>query len=184
MGAGEHAAIVTRVSRGLGAALARELLGRGSTVLGIGRASNVGLAGDDRYRFEHIDLADAAATDTLLTERFRDIEKRRPISVCLLNNAATVEAIGVLGWLSSGEISSAIATNLSAAVTLANLFCRVFTDSKVSRTVINISSGAAEEALSGHAVYSVAKAGIEMLTLALAVEHERRPSGQSPYGRA
>jgi len=129
-------------------------------------------------------LADAAATDTLLTERFRDIEKRRPISVCLLNNAATVEAIGVLGRLSSGEISSAIATNLSAAVTLANLFCRVFTDSKVSRTVINISSGAAEEALSGHAVYSVAKAALRCSRSHWLSSTERRPSGQSPYGRA
>jgi benzil reductase ((S)-benzoin forming) len=166
---GRHAAIVTGVSRGLGAALARELLERGFTVLGIGRTNNATLAGD-RYRFAHIDLADAAATDRLLAPAFRDIEERRPVSVCLLNNAATVDAIGVVGRLSSPQISSAITTNLTAAVALANLFCRVFTDRKMSRRVINISSGAAEEALPGHAVYCVAKAGIEMLTLALAAD--------------
>ena len=167
---GVHAAIVTGVSRGLGAALARELLDRGFGVLGVGRTRNPTLAGD-RYQFAHFDLADAAAADTLLAEAFRDIVERRPDSVCLLNNAATVEAVGVVGRLSSAEISSAIATNLTAAVALANLFCRVFTDRKVWRRVINISSGAAEEALPGHAVYSVAKAGIEMLTVALAAEH-------------
>lgn len=165
----EHAAIVTGVSRGLGAALARELLKRGFSVLGIGRTSNAGLAGD-RYRFARIDLAEPAATDTLLAPAFQEIEAGRPASVCLLNNAATVDAIGVLGRLSSAEISSAIATNLTAAAALANLFCRVFADTRVSRRVINISSGAAETALPGEAVYCVAKAGIEMLTLALAAE--------------
>jgi len=168
-GAAEHVAIVTGVSRGLGAALARELLERGFTVLGIGRTSNAALTGD-RYRFVQIDLADAAATDTVLAPAFRDIEELRPDSVCLLNNAATINPIGPVGRLSSPEISSAITTNLTAAVTLANLFCRVFADGKVSRRVINISSGAAERALPGEAVYCVAKAGIEMLTLALAAE--------------
>jgi benzil reductase ((S)-benzoin forming) len=158
------------VSRGLGAELARELLDRGFVVLGVGRTSNAALA-DDRYQFAHIDLANSAATDALLAAAFRDIEKRRPVSVCLLNNAASVDAIGVMGRLSSAEISSAIATNLTAAVALANLFCRVFTNPEVSRRVINISSGAAETALPGEVVYCVAKAGIEMLTLALAAEH-------------
>src|SRR5215470_9676025 len=137
-GAGEDAAIVTGVSRGLGAALAHELLDQRFTVLGIGRTSNAALAGD-RYAFALIDLADAAATDTLLASAFQEIEERRPHSVCLLNNAATVDGIGVVGQLSSPEISSAITTNLTAAVALANLFCRVFSDPSVSRRVINIS---------------------------------------------
>ena len=166
---GDHAAIVTGVSRGLGAALARKLLERGFIVLGIGRTSNAALAGD-RYRFAHMDLADAAVTDALLTPAFKDVEARRPASVCLLNNAATVDAVGPLGRLSSVEISSSLATNLTAAVALANLFCRVFTETTVCRRVINISSGAAETALPGEALYCVAKAGIEMLTLALSAE--------------
>ena len=175
--AGEHVAIVTGVSRGLGAALARELLERGFSVLGIGRVSSPDLGGD-RYRFADFDLANAAATDTLLAPVFQDIEARRPDSVCLVNSAATLDPIGVVGHLSSAEISSAIATNLAAAVALANLFCRVFTDPEVSRRVINISSGAAETALPGEAVYCVAKAGIEMLTLSLAAEH-RAPTFQA-----
>ncbi|MDP9222417.1 MAG: SDR family NAD(P)-dependent oxidoreductase, partial [Actinomycetota bacterium] len=136
----EHAAIVTGVSRGLGAALARELVGRGFIVLGIGRASNPGLTGD-RYRFAHLDLADAAAIDIVLTAAFEELQVRQPASVCLLNNAATVDSIGTLGRLAAGEITAALATNLTAAVALANLFCRVFTDSELARRVINVSSG-------------------------------------------
>jgi benzil reductase ((S)-benzoin forming) len=101
-----------------------------------------------------------------------DLRACRPASVCLLNNAATVNSTGILGRLEAGEITSALATNLTAAVALANLFCRVFADTEVARRIINVSSGAAETALPGEAVYCVAKAGIEMLTRALAAEQQ------------
>jgi benzil reductase ((S)-benzoin forming) len=170
-GPGEHAAIVTGVSRGLGAALGGELLERGFSVLGVGRASNPAFT-SDRYRFVRFDLADCAGIDTMLAPALEGLRDRRPASVCLLNNAATVDGVGTLGRLGAGEITSALAVNLAAAVALANLFCRVFTDADIARRVINVSSGAAETALPGEAVYCVAKAGIEMLTRALAAEQQ------------
>ena len=170
-GPSEQTAIVTGVSRGLGAALGSELLGRGFTVLGIGRASNPVLTGD-RYRFLRFDLADAAQVETTLALAFEDLNERRPTSVCLLNNAATVRPVGTLGRLAAEEIASALTVNLAAAVTLANLFCRVFTNATTKRRVINVSSGAAEHALPGEALYCVAKAGIEMLTRTLAAEQQ------------
>jgi benzil reductase ((S)-benzoin forming) len=168
---GDPAAIVTGVSRGLGAALAGDLLGRGFIVLGVGRTANRGLEGE-RYRFAQIDLADPAAIDSLLAPALADLELVRPVSVCLLNNAATVDSIGMLGGLAASEIASALATNLTAAVALTNLFCHVFADSELPRRVINVSSGAADTALPGEAVYCVAKAGLEMLTRTLAAEQQ------------
>jgi len=168
---GEHAAIVTGVSRGLGAALCSELLERGYTVLGIGRASNPELIGN-RYRFLELDLADAVHVATTVAPAFEALKERRPASVCLLNNAATVSPVGTLGQLAADEIMSALSVNLAAVVTLANVFCRVFTDEAMARRVINVSSGAAEHALQGEAVYCVAKAGVEMLTRTLAAEQQ------------
>jgi benzil reductase ((S)-benzoin forming) len=168
---GDPAAIVTGVSRGLGAALAGNLLGRGFIVLGVGRTANRGLE-RDRYRFAQIDLADSAAIDSILAPAFADLRLVRPASVCLVNNAATVDSIGMLGRLAASEIASALATNLTATVALANLFCRVFADSELPRRVINVSSGAADTALQGEAVYCVAKAGVEMLTRTLAAEQQ------------
>ncbi len=170
-GSGERAAIVTGVSRGLGAALAGELLRRRFTVLGIGRGDNAALAGD-RYRFVQLDLADPAGLDAALEPAFREIESRRPASVCLLNNAATVEPVGTLGRLESGPIARALAVDAVAPVTLASLFCRVFADGGTTTRIVNVSSGAAEHALPGSAVYCVAKAGIEMLTRVLAAERQ------------
>jgi benzil reductase ((S)-benzoin forming) len=166
---GSPAAIVTGVSRGLGAALASELLQRGFTVIGIGRASDPALTGQ-RYRFAYFDLADAAGIDAALAPVLAGLRDRRPASVCLLNNAATVDAVGPLGRLEAARITSALAVNLAAPVALANLFCRVFSDPATDRRVINVSSGAAQSALPGEAVYCVAKAGLEMLTHTLAAE--------------
>jgi benzil reductase ((S)-benzoin forming) len=104
---GQDAAIVTGVSRGLGAALAGELLRRGLVVLGIGRASHPGLEGD-RYRFAEIDLADSAQIDSVLAPAFEALKARRPASVCLLNNAATLDSIGTLGRLAAGSLESCL----------------------------------------------------------------------------
>jgi benzil reductase ((S)-benzoin forming) len=172
-GPGEQAAIVTGVSRGLGAALAGELLERGYTVLGIGRSTNPALSGE-RLRFVRFDLADTLRIDAVLAPQFEALKQRQLVSVCLVNNAATLDAVGTIGQLAGSEITSALAVNLAAPVALANLFCRVFADADIPQRVINISSGAAQTALAGEALYCVAKAGIEMLTLALAAEQHAR----------
>lgn len=164
-----HAAIVTGVSRGLGASLAGVLLERGFTVLGIGRASGAGLTGP-HFRLARFDLTAAARIDEILTPEFSALASTRPASVCLLNNAATVGPAGVLGMLEAADAASALAVNLAAVVALANLFCRTFTDQAQPRRIINVSSGAAQTALAGESLYCVAKAGMEMLTRALAVE--------------
>lgn len=166
-----HAAIVTGVSRGLGAALASELLERGFMVLGIGRANNPALKGE-HYAFVRFDLADSARVDDALTPALSSLAERKPASVCLLNNAASIGAVGTLGRLAAGEITSSLVVNLAAVLTLTNLFCRIFADAGMARRVINVSSGAAQNALPGESVYCVAKAGMEMLTRALATEQQ------------
>ncbi|HEV8258142.1 MAG TPA: SDR family NAD(P)-dependent oxidoreductase [Casimicrobiaceae bacterium] len=166
-----HAAIVTGVSRGLGAALAAALLERDFAVLGVSRASHPRLSGE-RYRFVPFDLTNAARVDEILGPAFSALADTKPASACLLNNAATAGPVGTLGRLAAGEIASSIAVNLAAVVTLTNLFCRVFADPALPRRVINVSSGAAQTALAGESVYCAAKAGMEMLTKALAVEQQ------------
>ena len=166
-----HAAIVTGVSRGLGASLAATLLERGFAVLGIGRTSHPRLAGE-RYRFARFDLADAGRVDEALGPAFSTLAQTRPSAVCLVNNAATAGPVGTLGKLAAGEVASALAVNLASVVTLTNLFCRVFADPVQPRRVINVSSGAAQTALPGESVYCAAKAGMEMLTKALASEQK------------
>ncbi|MDE2208874.1 MAG: SDR family NAD(P)-dependent oxidoreductase [Betaproteobacteria bacterium] len=173
MGRGEpasmHSAIVTGVSRGLGEALARLLLGRGFRVVGIGRSSSPLLAGSG-YRFVACDLADVAAIDAALDGPFADLAAAKPESVCLINNAAVAGPVGVLGHLGAADVEASLAVNLAAPIVVANRFCSAFADHVPRSRVINVSSGAAQSAIPGGALYSIAKAGLEMLTRALAAE--------------
>ncbi len=164
-------AIVTGVSRGLGEALAAALLTAGFAVTGVGRVSSAALGGPS-YRFVACDLADASAIDATLTPAFHAISDERPSFVCLINNAATAGPVGTIGSFQSGALAASIAANLTAPIAVANLFCRLFVGDAIARRIINVSSGAAESPLPGGGPYSIAKAGLEMLTRQLVAEHD------------
>ncbi len=164
-----RAAIVTGVSRGLGESLAHVLLEQGFHVLGVGRSSAARLVGPS-YRFAAFDFADAARVDDALRASFTELAAKQPSYVCLINNAAVGTPVGVLGKLDAAGIAESLAVNLTSPVALCDLFCRVFADEAVERRIINISSGAAGNAMPGMANYCIAKAGLEMLTRMLAAE--------------
>jgi benzil reductase ((S)-benzoin forming) len=52
------------------------------------------------------------------------------------------------------------------------MFCRMLLAPAKARRIINVSSGAADSPLPGGGPYSIAKAGLEMLTRQLAAEHD------------
>ena len=163
--------VVTGVSQGLGEALAAEVLGRGGRVLGIGRSSSRNLEGE-RYRFVRCDLAEAPTLPDVVAPAFRAIAAERPSYVCLVNNAATIDPVGVLGTTQADPIVTSLTVNLAAQVVLASEFLRVFHDDAIERRIVNVSSGAAQRVIAGEALYCIAKAGLEMLTRTLAAEHD------------
>jgi benzil reductase ((S)-benzoin forming) len=165
-----HGAIVTGVSRGLGEALAATLLSQGFHVIGVGRSSSDLLAGS-AYRFVGCDLAHTDAIAAAVEPALRDLATLKLESVTLINNAAVAFPVGVIGKVDIAEVQRALATNIAAPVVMCDVFMRVFADDAVRRRIINISSGAAQSAIAGIAVYCMSKAAIEMLTRTLAAEH-------------
>jgi len=164
-----QAAIITGVSRGLGEAIAAQLLSLQWTVVGVGRKSATRLRGE-RYRFVEADLADVDAIEAKLAGPFTEIAHARPATVVCINNAAVAGPIGTGGRLRQSEIGRSFAVNLAAPAAIANLFCRIFADAAQDRRIVNVSSGAAQTPLPGSAPYCAAKAGLEMLTRTLAAE--------------
>ena len=165
-----HAAIVTGVSRGLGEALATAMLTRGFAVLGVGRTASAKLKGK-LYHHAECDLSQPALIAASVTPALRLLAARKPESVTLVNNAAVATPTGLVGHLDAAEIESALVTNAAAPVVMADLFLRTFADDAIARRIINISSGAAQTAIAGSAVYSMSKAALEMLTRSIATEH-------------
>jgi NAD(P)-dependent dehydrogenase (short-subunit alcohol dehydrogenase family) len=164
-----HAAIITGTSRGLGEALAAELVARGYFVVGVGRSDSARLGGE-RYRFVECDLARPARIGAVVEPALRELAAAGPEAVTLVNNAAVAWPVACVGRLPNGDAEAALATNVMAPLALCNVFLRVFDGDAVARRIINISSGAAQTAIAGSAVYSMSKAAIEMLTRTIAAE--------------
>lgn len=164
------AAIVTGVSSGLGEALAVRLLANGYDVVGVGRRASPRVA-HSRFALVEADLAHVDRLGELLDRAFARVAAGAPTAVCLVNNAATAHGVGVLGSLGAAAIATDLDVNLAAPTIVADCFCRAFVDPQCDRRIVNVSSGAAQAPIAGAALYSIAKAGLEMLTRALAAEH-------------
>ena len=161
--------IVTGVSRGLGEALAADLLGRGFIVIGVGRAASPKLKGEC-YLHATCDLARPAQIAASVTPALRAAAGRNPSAVTLINSAAVASPAGLFGRLDAAQIESAFAVNVAAPAVMTDLFCRTFPDDAVERRIINVSSGAAQTAIAGSAVYCMSKSALEMLTRAVCAE--------------
>lgn len=162
-------AVVTGVSRGLGAALAAALVARGQRVVGIGRSAPDALDAA-RFRLVRVDLADGAALHRSVHALFAELADEAPEAITVINNAAVAGPVGPVGALDVDAIGSAFDVNLEAPVLVADAFLRAFASRGGERRLINVSSGAAVQPIPGAGLYCIAKAGLEMLTSIVAAE--------------
>lgn len=149
--------------------MAAALLSAGADVVGMGRSAAPSLA-CDRFRLVTIDLADSAALARCATELFADMAARAPTAICVINNAAAATPAGTFGAVDAAELAESVVVNLVAPAIIANVFARAFSKRPGDRRLINVSSGAAVHAIPGAGAYCLGKAGLEMLTLAVAAE--------------
>ena len=168
--------VVTGASRGMGAALAEQLLGdAGHTVLCIARRGNDALAaiaaqsGATCEQWQ-ADLAEpivvAARLQAWLAARDADAFAQ----ATLVNNAASLTRIGALENCSDEELSSALRVGLEAPLLLTAAFLRATARWSGERRVLNISSGLGRRPMAGQATYCATKAGMDHLSRAVALD--------------
>jgi benzil reductase ((S)-benzoin forming) len=158
-----HLYIVTGSSRGLGAALARQLAQPGNTVLGIARSANPALQAEQWA----LDLADPLPAAERLQTWLR--AHTGWDSATLVNNAALLSEPGPLAASDLAGLSAALQVGLEAPVLLSRVFLAE-TASVPQRRILNISSGLGRRAMAGSASYCAVKAGLDHLSRALALE--------------
>ncbi|GGH49364.1 SDR family oxidoreductase [Frigidibacter albus] len=165
-------AIVTGHSRGLGAAIAAELLTRGAKVLGLARKGNPALAAAHPGRLTEValDLADPVALAEWLPGLGAHLGGAGP--VLLVNNAGMVEPIGPAGTLDPSAIARAVALNVTAPLMLADALIAV-TEGADDRRILHVSSGAARNAYAGWSLYCATKAALDHHGRAVA--EDKRP---------
>ncbi|MEO7760927.1 MAG: SDR family NAD(P)-dependent oxidoreductase [Casimicrobiaceae bacterium] len=162
--------IVTGASRGLGLAMASQLGAQSATrVLAISRAGQP--PSETPWRDLRADLAtDRGQLDATqaIASALASTQWDRAV---LINNAATLEPIGVMGDVDAQKVQRAIALNLTAAIVLMNAFL-VHSMDVPRRSVVNISSGSGRRPIAGSGAYCASKAGMDMISRVAAVEAE------------
>ena len=166
-------AIVTGHSRGLGAAIANELLARDIAVLGLARRPHADLAAayPQLLREVAIDLADAAALACWLDSGALRAWLADADAALLVNNAGMIGPVGTLSAQDSAGIARAVALNVGAPLVLAAAFALAGA-ALPDRRIVHLSSGAARRAIAGWSVYCATKAALDHHARSVAADAE------------
>lgn len=178
----KHLYILTGASRGLGLAMARQLLQPGNTVLCISRSANETLAvqakqaGTDLLQWTQ-DLALGARTSARLEQWLREQVASNLASATLINNAGVIPRIGPLSEADADDLSHALRVGLEAPMQLTSAFLRATGNWAGQRKVLNISSGLGRRAMASQAGYCAVKAGMDHFTRCVALEELLKTNG-------
>ncbi len=161
--------IVTGASRGIGAAAAAALAKAGATVVLTARDGKLTEESPGRSadppRHTACDVSDYAAFEALVAAtkaRFGRLD-------ALINNAGVIEPIASIAESDPAAWARNIDINLTGAYhAIRAVLPGMLADG--GGTIVNVSSGAAIRPLEGWSAYCSAKAGLHMLTRAIALE--------------
>ncbi len=174
--------ILTGASRGMGLAMALQLLHSGDTLLTLSRQTSDELAqaakaaGTELLQWQQ-DLADAGAASARLTHWLAEQPPRRFASATLINNAGMIARIGPLRDADAANLAQALRVGLEAPMLLTAAFLHATRSWGCELKVLNISSGLGRHAMASQAGYCAAKAGMDHFTRCLALEEARLPRG-------
>jgi 3-oxoacyl-[acyl-carrier protein] reductase len=168
--------LVTGASRGIGAAIARELAADGWAVAAGYRSDADGAAATVDAIEQDGGSAVAIGGDVCDPDAMRDVlaeaqERLGPV-LGLVNNAG-VRADGLALQLDDDQWDSVIDTNLSAAFRLSRAVLRPMMKARYGR-IVNVASVVGPRANAGQCNYAAAKAGLIGMTKTMGVEIARR----------
>ncbi len=176
-----HLTILTGASRGLGHAMAAQLLESGHRLLTLQRQPEPGLAQAARavglLEQWAIDLADAPAAAQRLQDWLAALNPAELQSATLINNAALVSELVPLGQGTLQSLGAAARVGLEAPLLLTAAFLHATANWPMPRKVLNISSGLGRRAMAGSASYCAVKAGLDHFSRAVALEQAGLPNG-------
>ena len=151
----QHLTILTGASRGMGLAMAEQLLAPGHTLLCISRQANPTLAERAQAR---------GAQRMQWTEDLAQAE-------------AVIPPIAPLSLSDPAELAHALRVGLEAPMMLSAAFLSATGHWPATRKILNISSGLGRRAMASQSAYCAAKAGMDHFTRCLALDEALKPRG-------
>ena len=172
--ASQHLFIITGASRGLGRAMAEQLLQPGHLVLGLSRQAPAAPPGLEQWP---CDLADPMPVAARLQAWLEGLDGSRFASAALINNAALLAAPKPLRDADAASLSASVRVGLEAPLLLAAAFLRATRNWTADKRVLHISSGLGRRAMAAQGPYCAVKAGLDHLARAQALEEALQVNG-------
>lgn len=183
-----HLSIVTGASRGMGEAIAAQLLAPDRLVIGLSRGRSAALdeaarrlgLGEAQLQQWQVDLATPAPVAESLRDWLRAIDPARLESLELINNAALLNPPGPVEAVPLAELATALRVSLEAPLLLSAAVLEATGAWTAKRRILNISSGLGRRAMAGSAGYCAAKAGMDNLSRAMALDEAHKAAQGRP----
>ena len=177
-----HLTILTGASRGMGLAMAQQLLRPGQHLLCLSRQTNAGLtaqAAANNVPLEQWaqDLSSTEAAATRLRTWLQAQPPSRFASATLINNAGVIPPIAPLSTSAPADLAQALRVGLEAPLLLCAAFLGATDGWPMPRKVLNISSGLGRRAMASQAPYCAAKAGMDHFTRCMALDEASKAHG-------
>jgi NAD(P)-dependent dehydrogenase (short-subunit alcohol dehydrogenase family) len=178
----QHLTIVTGASRGVGLAMAQQLVAAGHELLCISRRINDELAAQAAQAGRRCeqwpqDLARADTAAARLETWLQAQDSGALASVTLINNAGLLPRIAPLDDIPATQLAEAMRVDLEAPMLLTGAFLRATAGWQLPRRILNISSGLGRRPMAAQAAYCAAKAGLDHFSRCVALEQAALPNG-------
>ena len=177
-----HLTIITGASRGLGAAMAVQLLHPQAHLICISRSSNKrlpALATQSGAKLEQwaMDLADGASAAQRLGQWLAEQPPDRFSQATLINNAGMLGVMVPLRSADPADLARALRVGLEAPMQLSAAFLGATRNWAGARKILNISSGLGRRGMASSSAYCAAKAGMDNFTRCVALDEAAQPNG-------
>lgn len=170
--------IITGTSRGIGEALANQLLDKNHHLICISRTTNqqiINQAQERNCRIDYFnyDLTNIGGIDQLFVDIFRHLEvNSNDEAIYLINNAAMLTPVSPIEQIETEEIIENIHLNLLAPMIITSNYLKHTKNLNVDKRILNISSASAKYLIPSQSCYSTAKAGLDSFTKSIEIEQK------------
>ncbi|WP_410222343.1 SDR family NAD(P)-dependent oxidoreductase [Pedobacter sp.] len=162
--------IITGGSKGIGAGIVNAYLTDGFQIYSIARTFNKDVS--VAIKQYTVDLTLTENIEKLFEDIFKEIDPKETGQITLINNAGTLGEIAPLTRLKPLDIQQTVALNLTSVLVSCAVFIKSCQSWACKKSIINISSGAAQKPYFGWSVYCATKSAIDMLSKNIAIEQE------------
>ncbi len=173
--------VLTGASRGMGRAMAEQLLKSDRVMLAISRKPDYALStvaekiGMRMFQWAN-DVGHDLSVGTRLEAWLAQFAQERITTATLINNACLLGPTGPIDGAGALDLTATVRVGLDAPMQLTAAFLRATRAWSTQRRVLNISSGAGRRPVAGWTAYCTVKAGLDMFSRGVAEDEKQMPN--------